>query len=413
MIIDKLSYSGRCTCGRDHELLTKRCLIEAGALKKADAEIAACGMHGFCTVIYDENTYAATQGLHPAADHEIVLSPENLHANEKGVAAAGEQIPAETDYLIAVGAGTVHDITRYCAYERRIPFVSCPTAASVDGFVSSVAAMTWNGCKKTLPAVPPTLVLADLDVISKAPMRLTRSGFGDMIGKYIALADWKIGHLLTGEYFCERICGMVEEATDTVLKSTDGILAGNLSAYESLIYGLLLSGLAMQLIGNSRPASGAEHHVSHLIETEPPALGVHSDALHGEKVGVGTLLVSREYHRLAQNRKPHVRAYRTPTRESLLPVFGERLTGEMLAENAKDAAASVTPALLAEKWDGICRIVEEIPTPEALDSIYRKAGMCRTLADIGVPDDREPLLLDNAWCVRNRLTLMRLRQMVL
>jgi glycerol dehydrogenase-like iron-containing ADH family enzyme len=253
-------------------------------MKLVDTYLKKIDLQGFSVAVYDENTYAATADRHPSACAEVILPTENLHANEHGVALLLERLPEEAEVLIAVGSGTVHDITRYCAYTRKIPFVSCPTAASVDGFCSSVAAMTWNGCKKTLTAVAPKIVLADTDIIKNAPIRLARSGFGDMVGKYIALCDWKIGHILTGEFYCERIADMMLAATKEVLSSVAGIVSGDAEGYEKLTYGLLLSGLAMQMMGNSRPASGAEHHISHLIEMSPPPLDVHSDALHGEKL---------------------------------------------------------------------------------------------------------------------------------
>ena len=210
-----------------------------------------------------------------------------------------------------------------------IDFVSCPTAASVDGFCSSVAAMTWHGCKKTLTAVAPKLVVADTDIIKKAPVRLAKSGFGDMIGKYIALADWKIGNILTGEFYCEKIANMTLEATKEVLQAIEGIINGCDEAYEKLIFGLLLSGLAMQMMGNSRPASGAEHHISHLIEMSPPSLNVKSDALHGEKVGVGTLIALREYKRLAMLPSPIFTDYTPVTNEVISSVFGESMSSEI------------------------------------------------------------------------------------
>ena len=204
MIIDGRIYRGTCSCGREHQMITEFCVIESGCLGRVDEYISRCGLEGKAVALYDENTYKATEGRHPKAYKEIILSPDNLHADEHGVALAKEQIPEDCDYLLAVGAGTIHDITRYCAYEKGIPFVSCPTAASVDGFCSSVAAMTWCGFKKTFEAVAPKIVVADMDIVSKAPMFLTCSGFGDMVGKFIALTDWKIAHVLKNEYFCDR-----------------------------------------------------------------------------------------------------------------------------------------------------------------------------------------------------------------
>ena len=147
-------------------MTTEACFIEAGCLLKLDEYLEKYGLNGYCVAVYDENTYRVTSGMHPKADKEIVLPPENLHADNHGVALAMEQLPEKFDYMIAVGSGTVHDITRYCAYTKGVPFVSCPTAASVDGFCSSVAAMTWDGFKKTFTAVAPKIVVADLNVVS-------------------------------------------------------------------------------------------------------------------------------------------------------------------------------------------------------------------------------------------------------
>ena len=238
MIIDSKKYSKRCSCGRTHEMKTEFCIIEAGCLANADTYIHQYGLHGFSVAIYDENTYQAAKQVRPKADTEIILPSEQLHSDNHGVALAMEQLPERCDYLIAIGSGTIHDITRYCAYMKGIPFVSCPTAASVDGFCSSVAAMTWNGFKKTFEAAAPKIVLADLDIIAKAPMFLTNSGFGDMIGKFIALADWKIAHILTNEYFCPAIHDMTLEATKNVTESAAAIKNGDMLAFEKLTYGL-------------------------------------------------------------------------------------------------------------------------------------------------------------------------------
>ena len=410
MIIDSAVYGGKCTCGRNHPMDTKLSVVEAGCLKELDAHISRCGLSGFRTVIYDENTYRAKGMVPIQADQQIVLDPENLHANEHGVALVMDQLPEKADYLVAVGSGTVHDITRYCAYLRKIPFVSCPTAASVDGFCSSVAAMTWEGAKKTLTAVAPTLVVADLNVISQAPIRLARSGFGDMIGKYIALTDWRIGRILKDEFYCSRIADLTEQATQAVLDSAEGIVAGEMDAYEKLTGGLLLSGIAMQMMGNSRPASGAEHHISHCIEMEPEGLGVHSDALHGEKVGVGTLIAVREYRRLAQLPAESWGDYPGLDEERIWAIFGQRLSRQIREENAKDAASGITGGQIRRHLDAIRKEIARIPSESDLRSAFDRLGVKSTLPDIGVAASVEQQLLEDSPMVRNRLTLMRLRR---
>ena len=408
MIIDSKKYNGRCSCGKEHKMATEFCIIEASCMEKLDYYISKYEMKGYSVAIYDENTYKATTGVHPKVDKEIILPPENLHADNHGVALAIKQLPEKCDYLIAIGSGTIHDITRYCAYEKGIPFVSCPTAASVDGFCSSVAAMTWDGFKKTFEAVAPKIVIADLNIISKAPMFLTNSGFGDMIGKFIALADWKIAHILTNEYFCETIYDMTMNATKAVTESAKAIKDGDITAYEKLIFGLLMSGLAMQMLGNSRCASGAEHHISHLIEMQPEGLGIKSDALHGEKVGVGTLITSEQYHRIKSDKNFEWTDYREAGVDYIKDFFGKKLSNAIIEENSKDCATGIKARTITDNRNAICDIINTIPTYDELIKHYEILGAKSKLTDIGVSQEKFDTLMEYAPLVRNRLTLLRL-----
>ena len=412
MIIDANEYKRVCKCGKCHEMTTKACIIDSKCINDAENLIEKYGIFGKSVAVYDENTYRAVGGALAFADYEVILSPDNLHADEHGVKQLSERLPEDYDYLIAVGSGTVHDITRFCAYEADKPFVSVPTAASVDGFCSSVAAMTWKGYKKTFTAKAPTLVIADLDIISKAPMRLTKSGFGDMIGKYIALADWKIANLIVGEYFCDYIYSMTFDATQAVLASAKGIARGDKDSYGKLTYGLLMSGLAMQLLGNSRCASGAEHHISHLIEMRPIGLGAESSALHGEKVGVGTLLCARKYHQTLENPKLCYDDYEPAEKEYIEKMFGNGLTASIIEENRVDACFGIKGEAINSKLEQIKKIVNEIPNAEALEEIYRELGVIGTLSEIGVPEELSDTLLEYSPLVRNRLTLMRLSRAI-
>jgi len=410
MIIDSLQYNGLCSCGRQHKMETVFSVVESGCLRDVRQYMEKYHMGGFTVAVYDENTYAATADRHPRVDFEVVLDPEDLHANEQGVELLMAQLPKETEVLLAVGSGTIHDIVRYCAYQKQIDFVSCPTAASVDGFCSSVAAMTWKGCKKTLTAVAPKIVVADTDVIKNAPIRLARSGFGDMIGKYVALTDWRIAKIIKNEFYCERIANMTLEATQAVVNSAEGIAAGSAEAYEKLTYGLLLSGLAMQMMGNSRPASGAEHHISHIIEMAPKGLDVHSDALHGEKVGVGTLLAIEEYQKIRSRSDLQFQDYAPYNEGFLKKAFDSEMLPEILKENEKDAAAGITAQILRENWAAVTAELEKLPSLEELQKLYAKLSVKATLSDIGVDNGKAEQLLNYSPTVRNRLTLMRLRK---
>ena len=412
MIIDSKKYNGLCECGKHHEMTTEYSVIESGCLKDFDKIVKEYGLGGYSVAIYDENTYLATKGIHPSASYEIILTAENLHADNHGIELAEKQLPAKCDYLIAVGAGTIHDITRYLAHKYSIPFVSCPTAASVDGFCSSVAVITWNGFKNTFTAVAPKLVIADLDVIVNASKRLTNSGFGDMIGKFIALTDWQIANVLTGEYLCPKIFDLTKTATQAVIDSVNGVKNQEITAYEKLTYGLLISGLAMQMLGYSRCASGAEHHISHFIEMNPKVLGVNSTALHGEKVGVGTLIACKVYHELAKNNNPTFNDYSPVASEVINEIFGTELSGAVIKENEKNCMASITKDLLKAKWGEIQKIILTLPTYEQLLEKYRILGANESLSDIQVPETALDNIIKYSPLIRNRLTLMRLKRLI-
>ncbi|MBO4410610.1 MAG: sn-glycerol-1-phosphate dehydrogenase [Lachnospiraceae bacterium] len=399
-----------CICGRTHQISLDNMILGEGVLSELPKAVESVGRFRHVTIVADKNTFRAAGqtvlSLIPAG--AAVLDPENLHANEIGVEKAEALIPADADLLIAVGSGTIHDITRYVAYRRHLPFLSVPTAASVDGFVSTVAAMTWNGVKRTLTAVGPTLMVADSLIMKDAPKALTAAGVGDLLGKYTALADWKAGKILKNEYYCPEIVRLEEEALENVVRNIDQIAACDAKGIELLQYGLVLSGLAMQMAGNSRPASGAEHHFSHLIEMH--VLNPENQAFHGEKVGVGTGYVLDEYHRLADLAEeelffdPALYADEAEIRR----VFGP-LSGEILKENEKNPLDGLNQDLLRSGWPKIRELIRTLPTGDQVRNLLTIVSGSTTLSDLSLPDGLLPPLLRYSPLVRNRLTLMRIR----
>ncbi len=398
-----------CSCGRTHTFTLKKLVLHEGALAELPTLIAALGDFHNMVMICDGNTYqVAGEAVEKMLKvHTVCLDPHGLHANEHGVAAAESLMPDKCDLMLAVGSGTVHDITRYIAYQRGVDFVSVPTAASVDGFVSSVAAMTWKGVKRTLTAVSPIAMLADSKILAEAPRALTASGVGDLLGKYIALFDWKLGTLLTGEYYCPEIVKMEEDALKALIENIDLIASASPKATETLMYGLVLSGLAMQMAGNSRPASGAEHHISHCIEME--VFNDTNPALHGEKVGVATCMVSDVYHALATKRADALgfAPENGVGAEEIERIF-EKLHEQIKEENKSFSLPEDMGARLAANWERICELIGEIPTGDALRALLKASGGSTTLSDLGLDESLAPKLFRYSPMVRNRLTLMRL-----
>ena len=416
MRVDINKFIGFCGCGKEHKIMVKDIIIESEAIKKLSMIMEKEGFKNI-TIICDENTYAAAgeeiKEIIPKGKF-INLKSENLHANEITVQNVYECLSVENDVLIALGSGTIHDITRYVAYNKDIPFISVPTAASVDGFVSTVAAMTWKGDKKTFTAVSPIYVVADTDIFKEAPYRLTASGVSDLIGKYTALVDWKISSIVIGEYICNKVCNMEIDAVNKLCECVDDLVLGKSEAYEQLMYALILSGLAMQIIGNSRPASGAEHHMSHLWEME--VINKHLDAYHGEKVSVGLILVMEEYKKIKksiENGRCRVKKYYGLEEDILKEVFKSReMYDSIMKENTPDPLLNVNKVILQNRLESIAEILEKLPTLDFVKNTLKRAKAVTTLEEIGLSNDIKQNSIRVSPYVRNRLTLMRISKML-
>ena len=302
------------------------------------------------------------------------------------------------DYFIACGAGTIHDITRVIAHEYGKPFISFPTAASVDGFVSGIAPITAkSGMKLTLASAAPVALFADINIIAAAPRRLAASGMGDLLGKYTALADWRIANLLMSEDIDWRIIELEEQA----IAGVRAALGGDYKRFcAELLEALVLSGLCMQSMGNSRPASGAEHHIAHFFE-----MGVlgQNDRLHGENVAAGTILCAGLYHELAAS--PDIKFVENyAADEDLVKKYYGGLSGEIMKENAPAYLHKITPGLFYDKLSGVREIIKDIPAAGEIREILGRLGE-PAYEPAGYDAD---VVLKLAPYVRNRFTLLKL-----
>ena len=419
MRVDADDFARPCSCGREHQIVVKEILIEAGALEKLEEEMSEGMLREYISplVICDTNTYAATEELMEDIYDRcqvLVLDAEGLQADRQAIRIVENNMEEDIDLILAVGAGTIHDISRYVAHAYKIPFISVPTAASGDGFVTTVATMISDEVKKTVPSVAPICVYADTDIFSKAPQRLTAAGISDLMGKYICLADWKIASLVTGEYLCRETVKLEEKALKTVRSSIQDITEGEEDECEQLMYALILSGLAMQMIGSSRPASCAEHHVTHLWDME--VINGPLDALHGDKVSVATLLVLEEYKRIAAaitQGRCHVKPYKNEDEKLLEETFGKKgILEEIKKENEPELLESISPKHLEECLDGIAEIIDELPNEQDMFHLLEKAGCAKTVYDIGLDEAAVLPSLRLAPYTRRRLSLLRISKML-
>lgn len=414
MQINISDFASTCVCNKVHKIEVEVIYIEKGAIHHIKEFLEKKNIQKVA-LICDSNTYDAAGAYiiesFEKRDPIIRLEAEGLHADEKSVQKVLDGLKDDVEALLAVGSGTIHDTTRYVAHKLQIPFISVPTAASVDGFVSTVSAMTWEGFKVTYPGVSPIAVFADTDIFSKAPYRLTAAGVGDLLGKYTALLDWKIAHLVTGEYLCEKIVQIEEDAIGRVIRSLDGLLEGEEKAYESLMYALLLSGLAMQMVGNSRPASGSEHHMSHLWEMH--VINDEVDALHGEKVGVASGIVCDIYKKILsiESVEDYVIDYKGLPEEQLEATF-QQLYHSIKEENKVDLLAGIQKERLISCFNEIKELIRVLPTGDEMRVLLKKVGGKVELEDIGLLPSVLEESIEYSPYVRARLTWMRLLKLI-
>nr|WP_245247140.1 MULTISPECIES: iron-containing alcohol dehydrogenase [unclassified Paenibacillus] len=160
------------------------------------------------------------------------------------------ETPNTTDVIIAVGAGTIHDIVRFTGYKMNKPFISVPTAPSVDGFTSIGAPIIIQGEKKTISASAPDAIFADLDILTGAPQSLLAAGFCDMLGKYTSLFDWKFTHWVAGEPHCPAAERITKRALMDCVNHVQEIAQREEGGIRVLTKALIESGLAVLIFGS-------------------------------------------------------------------------------------------------------------------------------------------------------------------
>jgi len=378
------------------------------------------------TLVADENTYAALgQRLENAltqggfAVKTIVLTGREVIPDEHYVVQVLLEAPIDGRPYLAVGSGTLTDIVRFASHRTRTGFISVPTAASVDGFTSIGAPMVIGRWKQTVQTQPPLAVFADEMTLRAAPRLMIASGFGDMMGKYTSLADWELGAILWDEPYDEAIDQRARRALNRCMVNAEQIRRAGEAGICSQMEGLIETGLCMVEAGNSRPAGGSEHHLSHywemtLLKEGRPAI------LHGAKVGVATTLVARRYEKIRHMTRDEVSvrlaATPLPDREReialLQNVFGA-VAGQSILEQAPflDMTAESfgqLKAKIVERWQDIQAIAATVPAPADLVELLRTVGGPADTRALGLNENEVAMAEKYAHYLRNRFTVMKL-----
>ncbi len=320
---------------------------------------------------------------------------EELIASKQACDIVKSHIKENTSLLIAVGAGTLNDITKYAAFQTELPFYIVATAPSMDGYASTVAPMIVNGLKYALEAKGPDAIIGDIDIIRKAPKRLMAAGFGDLVGKCVSICDWKLSHLVTDESFCPLVADTVLKAVQLCADNVDGLLEREPSAVQNVMEALIICGLMMNYVKSSRPASGSEHGLDHFWELaqifdEKPV------SLHGEGVGVGSIVSCVLYQSL-RNQVPDVEMaeefianWDISDWEANVKRFcklGADDVLEMENKFQKNQPHTALPRLkaTAAKWPQILQAIHTyIPDPKVMEASLKRAQGLTTPQEMGL-----------------------------
>ena len=406
MIMDCEKYVGKCVCGREHTLETKKVVVEYNALANFEQYMEDVGLAGKRrAVVYDTMVYQLTEGKHVKANQEIVLEAKGLRAEDTLIEEMMKQLD-HPEVIVAFGAGTIMDFGRYPAYKLGIPFVAIPTLASSDGFTANICSAILNGQKKSTPMCAPILVVADLDIIKGAPARLVASGINDILAKYISLTDWRIAKIVADEYYCPMVAELAEHALKLMREAADKYAATGVADHEAMTMAQMESGLTMQLLNHSRAASGAEHLMAHLVELHPPRFEK-AEGIHGECVGVGTFECIKVYHELAK-KTPKAKPFQPLTEEWVREKFGERLMPGIMKENENDVLATFPSQNIVDHWDEIRELIAKIPSVEEMEKLYSDCHCKYRPEDIGIDPSLADEMLEISAAIRNRLTLIRM-----
>ncbi|KAF2957168.1 hypothetical protein AS159_09010 [Thermotoga sp. Ku-13t] len=282
----------RCTCGKTHTVPPTEIVFEENAAKNIETFFENA------TYVVGENTAKLVETperrtIKLEAEGRVLATMENI-----------EKVTSQvlTDHIVSIGSGSLTDIAKYAARLTSKSFSCFPTAPSVDGYTSSVAAILIKNEKTTVQAVVPKRVVVDMNVVSEAPFDLLRAGIGDIAAKVTARLDWMLSNVLTEEPICEFAWDELRNSLNDVLENSEKVLNRDRSVIFSLMKVLLVSGLNITVVGNSRPASSAEHMISHSLEmyhenrNEIPMF-------HGLSVAMGTYITLKAYRVIFEDLK--------------------------------------------------------------------------------------------------------------
>jgi glycerol-1-phosphate dehydrogenase [NAD(P)+] len=405
---------------------TRDVTIAAGSLALLPAVLRRSAPATRYVLVADDNTWTAAgaQAAQEMTSAGLAMAEPIVLAGKPRVKASAEtarelatRIGGDKALPVAVGSGVINDLVKHAAELAGTAYACVPTAASMDGFAASGAALREGGFKRTLACAAPVAILADLDVIVRAPAIMGAWGYGDLVGKLVAGADWILADALGEEALNPGPFAMVQDNLSTWLRDPTAVRQRDRMALEGLMRGLVMSGLAMQAHGNSRPASGSDHQFAHLWEMEGIAVDG-QPVSHGACVGVGCVSMIAAYewllHQDLRAVDPVQLAACAPSVEALKTEISASFPLSFMAENAEtETMAKAAPAerierrlrTLKDNWRDIAAMLHRrLPQAATVRQWLDAVGGPSDAAGIGISRDKHARDHARARLIRRRFT---------
>jgi len=408
---------------------TKAVVMGVGVLDQTGATFAEFLPGKRAIIIADENTWgAAGPGVQASLQaagidlDEPVIFPGKpvLFADDAMVLRVRDIIAATDAAAVSVGSGSINDVVKNASDMLGRPYLSVCTAASVDGYTSEGAAITVNGVKSTVSCRAPIAVVAPIDVMAAAPSRLTATGLGDLFEKVPAGADWMVADALGVDPVDWDVWELVQGPLQDAIADPDGLRRGDVEAVEALSEGLQMSGLAMQMHGTSRPASGAGHYFSHQWEMEGYGRDWAIPLSHGFKVGLGTLSMCALYEivlgldlasidveaRLANWPTPEEDQARVEALQPLA-IIRESAMRQSADKYLSGDAARERLETIRRVWPELrIRLEQQLMPATEVEDILRRVGAIHHPSQIGVSLEQLRTKYYQAQTIRTRYTVL-------
>ncbi len=368
-----------CKCGKRHDCAIKEVVIEDGAVNKV-ATLAAD--YKSIVIIADNNTYPLcgdkiVSDLGNKLENKLIIYRDDvLVPDERAIAEANTVITDKTDLIIGIGSGVIQDLCKYVSHEHGIGYFIVATAPSMDGYASVGAAMIIGNMKVTYNAHVPTAIICDTEIMKDAPMEMIQSGYGDILGKYSCLNDWKLSHVVNGEYYCDYVADLTYEMLNNVKDLGPALLAREASAIGALTEALIGVGIAMAYVGNSRPASGSEHHMAHYFDIVGLAKNQPYFA-HGIDVVYSTVYTQKLREKLLKLDAPRAASLHDPVKweENVKRIYGSAADGVIALQGKLGWYGIDRNSTYVERWEEIKSVLAEVPSSDRLVEYISSVGL--------------------------------------